>query len=173
MLIGQNIPLLPHRRDIICAAHGSIGIVEVLHMGGIAARMTPAGPGDFAFRFDVAVAAGFTDKFRPRANANQRGILAMQHTARLFHIHHQLRLPRNGRAKIVRRFNPGRCPALDRQIRVGPRFPTTVQNAYVLHTGVQHDLRHARCSIDVAAIQNDGRVVTDAVLRQHGFQFVI
>ncbi len=52
---------------------------------------------------DMAVAAGGADKLRPRADADQRGVLTMQQPAGLFGIQHQLRLAGDRRAEIRRR----------------------------------------------------------------------
>ena len=118
MLLRQDIPRFPHGGDVVGAAHGAVRVVEIFHVGGIASRVAPAGAGNVTFWLDVAVTAGFADKFRPRTNTDERGILAVQHTARLFHIHHQLRLTRDRCAKIRGGFHFPWRTAFNRQTRI-------------------------------------------------------
>ena len=142
-------------------------------MGRVAARMAPTRTGNFTFWLDIAVAAGFTDKLWPGTNAHQRRVLTVQHSPGLLHIHHQLRLARDRRAKIRGWLHVCRRSALNGQAGVGPRLPAAIQNPYIPHARVEHDLRHARGGIHVATVQNDGGIVTDPVLRQHRFQLFV
>ena len=139
-------------------------------MGGIASGMTPASPGNFALRLDIAVAAGGTDKLRPGTDADQRSILTMQQGASLLGIEHQLRLARDGGAKIRFRFLFWRRSALNRQTGIGPGLPAAVEQAHILHAGVEHNLRHAGGGIHVATVQNYRGVMANAVFCQHRFK---
>lgn len=168
VLFRQDVPCFPHGGDVVSAAHGAIRIMEIFHMGGVATGMTPAGTGNFTFWLDVAVAAGFADELRPGTNADQRRVwrCSIPRACAISTINcgwpgsvHQNR----GRASRLWAFPVQ--PADPRQTS----FPAAIKNADVLHARIQHDLRHAGGGIYVTAIQNDGRIVTDPVLRQHRF----
>lgn len=94
----------------------------------------------------------------------------MQQPAGLFGIQHQLRLAGDRRAEIRRRLLRRWHTALYRQPGVGPGLPAAVKQAHVFDPGVQHDLRHPRCGVDVATIEDHRGVMPDAVLRQHRLQ---
>ncbi|SSK79632.1 Uncharacterised protein [Klebsiella pneumoniae] len=97
----------------------------------------------------------------------------MQQPAGLFGIQHQLRLAGDRRAEVLRRLLRRRHAALDRQPGVGPGLPAAVKQAHVFDPGVQHDLRHPRCGVDVATVEDHRGVMPDAVLRQHRFQLCV
>jgi hypothetical protein len=55
------------------------GVMEILHVGGIAARMAPAGAGNFTFWFDVAVAAGAPIPGQPQLMVDMEQARSMLH----------------------------------------------------------------------------------------------
>ena len=140
--------------------------MEVTHAVGIHAAATPLGAGNVALGLDVAVAGGVADKLIPGAHADQGAIGLLEQRLGLAQGGVVLGMGRNGHAKLLHRLKLVRQARFGAQVLHEPGIQAAIQQAYVFHPGIHHQMGGAGRRHGVATIEDDGGVVADAVLQQ-------
>ncbi len=147
--------------------------MEVAHAVGVHATTTPLGARNVALGLDVAVARGVADKLVPGAHADQGAVRLLEQLFRLTQGGVVLGVGRDGDAELLGRLEGVGQTGLGTQVLHEPGLQAAIQQAHVLDAGIHHQVRGPGRRHGVAAIEDDGGVVADAVLQQQRLERLV
>ncbi len=135
--------------------------------------MTPSGPGNVSLGLDVAVARGIAHELVPGAHADQGAVRLLEQGLGLVKGGVVLGMGRDGHAKLLGRGELVGQPGLGAQMLHEPGLQPAVQQPHILDPRIHHQMGRTGRRHGVAAIEDDGGVMTDAVLQQQRLERLV